>query len=53
MSRDPEEAEVSGGTQRAKTGGRCPLPVEDVRVEQVKSLRSIPGPLSLQKLVHG
>ena len=52
MSGDPEEAEVSGRTQSTKNGGRCPLPVEDVRVEQAKSLRSVPGTLSLQKLVH-
>ena len=52
VSGDPEEAEVSKGTQRAKNGGRCPLPVEDVGVEQAKSLRSVPGTLSLQKLVH-
>lgn len=45
VSRDPEDAK--GGTQRAEDKGRFLLSVEDVRIEQAKSLRSVPAALYL------
>lgn len=45
MSRDPEDAK--GATQRAEDKGRFLLSVEDVRIEQAKSLRSVPAALYL------